>query len=541
MAINYLGLIGEAAKRFLKNGITGSLPKLPSTINSFNQSGLTKQNFVEPVRPTIDGNAVQGPMNFSVPQKQMQAPKVAPQIVTNPIKNTDQNQEQVLLDSKYGKIKLDANGMPMMDQTIDADVKAMEERAKANAEKEAAARLAAAKKIYESTVSTLDSEQSRIDPIYQDTQEVINKNAFNTTEASKELMNMYGWDPGSSGLAVGELNKISTKKDQDLTKAERDKSQALADIARRKSLASNILSASETEANTLKDTLVRQAAADALLKGKEMFRNYYNDLRNYYKDNADIKIKNEDRAYLKQERDKKTFEDSIKGLGTGYDYSQAIKDLQGDKDTTNDWKIPILEKEKQNKLTGMVSDFEKNVGQFYNDYQDAINKLNPNDPIYKQKLDILKRKQAEKIVNVEAAKKVQEQQAFNNSIEKGKLDEQRASRIANDELQGRQIDISAGNLAVNKGNLALNQNKINKEDQSIASSAYADFVGSGKTFDQWISTPDKNGRTYGDILKPYELQSLIDLLVKAGKLGAKSNSSNALLNNLDILLQGEGK
>ncbi len=98
-----------------------------------------------------------------------------------------------------------------------------------------------------------------------------------------------------------------------------------------------------------------------------------------------------------EDRKRKLYEESVTGLGKQYDYSQAIKDNREDGDPTNDWQIPILQQQKEAKMAGMVNDFKANVNQYYNDFQDAINKLDPNDPIYEQKKAILLAARAAKL------------------------------------------------------------------------------------------------------------------------------------------------
>lgn len=195
-----------------------------------------------------------------------------------------------LLTSKYGNISLD-NGMPRLDIDIDANAKAYEALARSNAEAEAAAKMSAARNIYDTTLSSLNTQEAEINPAYEQAVRNVNDNSFNTSETAKELMNMYGWNPSNSGLAIGRLGAIDIQRDKDLADTDRKKVLALEDIANKRNLAKQMLGTSEIEAGKMKESLLRQASADALLKGQQSVREYYGDLRNYYKDNADMSIK----------------------------------------------------------------------------------------------------------------------------------------------------------------------------------------------------------------------------------------------------------
>lgn len=364
------------------------------------------------------------------------------------------------ITNQFGTITFDANGLPTLVEDPNKTAQSYADMKLAEVAKEYARRMTEAENLYNSTMSNLGAERAGVDPRYKDTVDTIGTQSFNTAENAKELMNMYGWGMGNSGLAVGEVGKIGIQKDKDLAKAQRDRDMMLADIARREATAKNLKESGISESKAWQSAQKMGVEAEAFLKGKEAFKSAYETMRNNWKDNANVDQVKANTELTKKTVDAKDFENNttiedvarkryrelMLNRGEGFDYSQAIKDVQNDNDPTNDWQIGILEEGKTNKLNTRKSNFDQSVMQYFNDFQQAINNLDTSDPLYGYKKSMLEN--ARKIKVDEMQKRDMESKKFNEGVRQfdTTLEEQVRNRLASYALQRQQNGISQDRL-----------------------------------------------------------------------------------------------
>jgi hypothetical protein len=147
----------------------------------------------------------------------------------------------------------------------------------------------------------------------------IHDNEFSTSETQKELMNQYGWNPGNSGLAIGELDKVRIGADRQRGDAGTALEQALLDIARRGSDAQTKTANDKTALEQWKADKLQSAQADAMLQA---------DARNYQRERDRI----EDERWNKQYADSRSARRSGGGGG-----SKSSGKGSGDTQKKNDY------------------------------------------------------------------------------------------------------------------------------------------------------------------------------------------------------------
>jgi hypothetical protein len=180
------------------------------------------------------------------------------------------------------------------------------------------------------------------------------------------------------------------------------------------------------------DTLQRQLKQDALNAYNTDYQNKFNSwLTNTNMGREDVRNKVLDTRYTdtqdyNRSRDTKTdmiseqdrYGQSIKGLGNQMDYQGEINKVQNDGDTSNDWKIPYLQKERESKLQGMLQNDMQTIGQYNNDYQAEINRRQSTpDTTDDRLIPFLKIAQAEKISQMKSGQATAQQTQQKNALD----------------------------------------------------------------------------------------------------------------------------
>jgi len=474
-------------------------------------------SFAEPARPQINGSPIQGPMKANLGTGQLIAPQPV-QIIAPEISDAE----------KYKQMK------------------------QAEADQEVSRRRAAAQNLYDSAISNLSGERASIEPMYNETIRAIDEGAFNNSEAKKELMNQYGWGMGDTGLAVGEVNKIGIDAQKSKDKAAIERDNMLADIKRRESLAASLKDNSNADANSWKAAQMMGVDADAFLKAKEMARQDAATKRANMIEDSKLEIqeagvtgtyKGQKTAAQKQIEDNRAIaQDELFTKNTGVarmsdnmvsqdnplrgqtDYASVINQIKSNPNWMNDpisrYNIAAATMLRNQKINAM----RDSNPDLYNKYKDSINY----DGEYINAMP-----------NIQWDKQYQSgenQRTFDNNYKTNTFNENVRANKVNEGFQSRQIGVSEGNLGVNQGELGLKKAaaKLNDANSGVISAAYSDFVTSGKSFDDWLKTPGKNGATYGQALTDKELNSLIGLAKDTGKFSTKSTG------NLEDLLKQYG-
>lgn len=482
-----------------------------------------------------------------------------PVIPDKPIMPPNMNAPLSQISNQYGNIVFDKNGMPTLVEDPDKTAKSYTDMKLAEAAKEALRRQTEAQNLYNSSIGNLDIEQLGVDPRYQDTIETIGKESFNTGENAKELMNMYGWNMGNSGLAIGEVDKIGIQKDKDLAKAKRDRDIMLADIARRKATAASLRDSGVSSAKDWQAAQTMGAEAEGFLKGKETFKGAYDTMRKNWVENASVDqvkastdmtksntksidtttdSKLEQLAREKEDYTKKNYRDSVINRGENMDYSAEINKVRDDGDPTNDWQMGILEEGKQNKLNTRKKTFNESVMQYYDDasggFQNAINNLDPNDPLYGYKKGVLMSNQQVKKNALQKSTSEKVKEAMDIWKQRGVADENiarilgvepgaKTSDYIKTENDTAMTNYNTGKPYYNPNTGSGSGSKLTND--SRVSSAYADFTATGLSFDEWNNSLINDGI----VLTPAELKAVSDLAKTTGKFDSDTQLLNQLM------------
>jgi hypothetical protein len=100
------------------------------------------------------------------------------------------------------------------------------------------------------------------------------------------------------------------------------------------------------------------------------------------------------------------------------DYQGEINRVRDNNDPTDDWKIALLQRERENKLQGMLQTDLQTIGQYGNDYQAEINRRQSSqDTIDDRLIPFLKIAQAEKISQMQAGQATAQQTQQKNALE----------------------------------------------------------------------------------------------------------------------------
>jgi hypothetical protein len=134
----------------------------------------------------------------------------------------------------------------------------------------------------------LDAEKENADVNNKKLVEAIHNNEFATSETSKELMNMSGWNANNSGLAIGEMDKIKIGADKQRADAAGALVQALNDIARRSTTAKTRANNERLALDKWKANALMGAEADAMLQGDSRNYSMYRDSMADYYNNRDF-------------------------------------------------------------------------------------------------------------------------------------------------------------------------------------------------------------------------------------------------------------
>jgi len=158
----------------------------------------------------------------------------------------------------------------------------------------------------------------------------------------------------------------------------------------------------------------------------------------------------EQQASIKSEQDLaatalkyKQYEDSITGLGNQADYSAMINSTTNPE---NAWKIPLLQQQKQLKLDSLMKQYNDNIGQYYNDYSQAIKDLSTSDPLYNQKLAALNVAKNNKLESIKQAKVVADQLGIKNNEFTQTLAETTRSNKVDESIKQQQANIAGSKL-----------------------------------------------------------------------------------------------
>ena len=230
---------------------------------------------------------------------------------------------------------------------------------------------------------------------------------------------------------------------------------------------------------------------------------------------------------LATDRTHKLYSDSIAGLGDNMDYSQAIKDNQGDGDTTNDWKIPYLAQEKTKKQAGNLDKYAATAGQYNNDYQQEINnltKINPNDP----KIPILKAAQQMKVEKLRQEKITKDAADIKNTQTDNVLNENIRNNKA---VEG--IGQQNANTAANKATTTPAQTK------AIYANAVSTLKGQNLSVAEMTKTLTDNEDSYLEALgRTGYINLWNDVLanaIAAGQTTRKTSTPSGTINGNDLM------
>jgi hypothetical protein len=272
-------------------------------------------------------------------------------------------------------------------------------------------------------LSRLNQESTKIQPYYEGQRTTLggqvqtNRNKFaeylanrgltrSGAAAQAEIVNQGRLQSGLAGLGQDEANAFAEIERQK-TLANQNYDTDLTDIQ-------SMLGAEKARALLAEDTrlqdLNRQLKADAENKAYRDYQIKYNawlqdqtmsradEATTYQQGRDKVADTRYENTYLQNQQDKQKeeFAKSIMGLGNQFDYQASINQYQNDGDATNDWRIPLLQQEREKKIQTNLQNDIASIGQYGNDYQAEINRrvgLNANDAL----LPYLKMAQAQKL------------------------------------------------------------------------------------------------------------------------------------------------
>lgn len=128
----------------------------------------------------------------------------------------------------------------------------------------------------------------------------------------------------------------------------------------------------EAESNYMDNLIKYQSEQDKLQRDEAWKQKEYEAMMKRDELNAIQKKYEMDKAKRTDAED--AFVKSITGLGNNMDYQAEIDSIKIDGDPTNDWKIPYLVRERQNKINTNLAQDVQGIGQYYNDFQAEIDR-----------------------------------------------------------------------------------------------------------------------------------------------------------------------
>jgi hypothetical protein len=378
-------------------------------------------------------------------------------------------------------------------------------------------------------LATLEVEKSTVKPGYDKAMSDVSNRQFAQTETQKELMAMSGWNPQTSGLAVGEVGKVGIAADQDRANINADLVKAMTDIQRRAGESELATNVDIANVGRQKAEKLAGAAADASMYADETSHQRAKDLaaQQIQKEQFEY-AKAQDALANQREADRiRTQAEQI-----AYEKEQAAKkwDYGVGRDTLSDTRYEAdkaetaLEKKAREfassidttkDLTQQLADMEK-AGIPKDDYRYI-----ETQKARLAKLDRIKAEEKEAARELKNDKN--EKIRFDYEKERDKIKDAQWLKQFNESTRQQLVSesVSKGHLSVSQGQLALSQSReafdreqaktgTTKEQNAAKASEnlaliYKDMMASGNPLD-YIKKESKSG-----LITPEEAAKLLEL------------------------------
>lgn len=327
-------------------------------------------------------------------------------------------------------------------------------------------------------MSALESERSTVKPGYEKAMTDVSNRQFSTGETQKELMNMAGWDPKSSGLAVGEMGKIAVGADASRSAINADLVQAMADIQKRSTEASDITTQSKANIERQRAEGLASAATDASIYADQTAYNRMQELANtQYNQGRDTLADTrytEQQKLAEQDRAAQQFASTI---DYNKDLTQQLADMEKQGIPKTDYRYVETQKARLDKLN-QIQIANKQA------QKELLNAQN-------EKIKFDYEKDQDKIQNDQWLKQ------FNEGTRKS---------LVQEAISRGQLSVSQGQLALSKSKEAFDRTQVGKtsakdlakaELTATVDSALKAMMGSGDPTG-WLQEKMSNGSLKSD-------------------------------------------
>lgn len=330
-------------------GFTSDLKK--AQLNNLYRQGSIGANMHQGTRPAMNGTTVQGPMNINAQGTGTQyvaGPKPPVADVANQAGTT--NNQTVAYDPSK-------------------DLEALKQAQIARIQNNLTNR-------YNQVVADISSKRANVAPEYE--QRKLGAQSGSQLQAknfAEFLANRGLSRSGTSQQAElmrnmqlqGTLGQLDKQMNDELTYLQKQQ-----DDARRAYNNDMTNAEQQSESDYLTQLIQAKARQDETRRAEAWKQKEYEAMIARDELNATQKKYDMDKAKRTDAED--AFTKSITGLGNSMDYQAEINRVRDDGDPTNDWQIPILTRERQNKINTNLTKEIAGIGQYYNDFQAEINR-----------------------------------------------------------------------------------------------------------------------------------------------------------------------